>query len=368
MMIKLSSSFAEIQNLSSDLKECNYGLLLSEQLLEIRQCLDSIEIYKHNQDNRYSIAANNLTKLKNLTDNNEDIRQLRIYESIMSEFQRLHNNFSTELSRLWHEKVCWMNEAESLNKDSIIILHIYCDIDDLTDILQAFNNLDRLTPYIEVFSSKLFQHFINPIIHYKCAVESTDENFSIDILDKKQLPQFEDVFQNLQLLFKFLNQHFYITLENGEHIMSKLSIPLLEKFASTLTNDCISKIIPTSTSELEAFEIFVKEIEGFQKYLLEIKFINEEQKFLSKYTNNIDKLYIDKKCEKLLESARTIMKKDLHDSFKYQTPEIENILDVTQDNIGNNRKLSKNTFHFPECQIRYSIQKELIEEYFMNLP
>ena len=47
------------------------------------------------------------------------------------------------------------------------------------------------------------------------------------------------------------------------------------------------------------------------------------------------------------------MKKDLHDSFKYQTPEIENILDVTQDNIGNNRKLSKNTFHFPECQIRY---------------
>ena len=58
----------------------------------------------------------------------------------------------------------------------------------------------------------------------------------------------------------------------------KISGPpiLFEKFTSTLSNDCISETIPTSTSELEAFEIFFKEIEGFQKYLLEIKFINEE--------------------------------------------------------------------------------------------
>lgn len=50
-------------------------------------------------------------------------------------------------------------------------------------------------------------------------------------------------------------------------------------------------------------------------------FIPPEELFLSQYISNVDHLYIDKKCQGLLTTAREMMKKDLHDSFKYE-PEV----------------------------------------------
>lgn len=48
------------------------------------------------------------------------------------------------------------------------------------------------------------------------------------------------------------------------------------------------------------------------------EFLPENQLFLSEYTNNIDKLFIDKVCQDLLVKARNIMKKNLHDSIQYE--------------------------------------------------
>lgn len=47
-------------------------------------------------------------------------------------------------------------------------------------------------------------------------------------------------------------------------------------------------------------------------------FLSKDQLFLSEYTSNIDKLFIDRICQDLLVKARNIMKKDLHDSIRYE--------------------------------------------------
>lgn len=53
------------------------------------------------------------------------------------------------------------------------------------------------------------------------------------------------------------------------------------------------------------------------------EFLSKNQLFLSEYTNNIDKLFIDRICQDLLVKVRNIIKKDLHDSVRYE-PQVVN--------------------------------------------
>ncbi|XP_001605971.1 centromere/kinetochore protein zw10 homolog [Nasonia vitripennis] len=364
MKVKLLSSSEELQTLSQELKEYNYSLFLSNQLLEIHKAFESIESYKSNKVKQYTSAAITLVQLHQLViENDSDIRQLNIYESIKHEYQSMYDSFISEVTALWQEKVFWSDEKESKNTVS---LHINGDSDELTDITNALHHVNRLTRCIETLSSKLLLNFIDPLVHCECSVECTDKSFSLQVVNTKKIPEYKAVFENLKLFYKFLHQHFNIHIEN-EFFLEKLSSPLLEEFSRILTVGCISKIIPTSTAELETFANIVLEIQQFQDYLVEIKFITEEQKFLSKYTNNIDNLYIDKKCEKLLEVARSIMKKDLHDSFRYKPERLELIFEEN-DNIIIDPKLSRHTFFLPECQISKSTEeilclvKDILEE------
>lgn len=336
-----------------ELKEYNYSLQLSSQLLEIHKCFESIEKYKDVEDQRCTTAAITLIKLHRLViEKSSDIQQLYIYNTIKDEYHRMYDSFIEELTTLWQEKVYWNNELERCTH-----LNVKCELSELMDIVQALRHMNRLTKCIDTFSSKLLQHFINPIIHSECLVESTNTTIFVEILNKKRAPSYKSVIDNLKLLFQYLHKHFDFLIKDEEHFLTRLSNSMFKEFSHNLTNDCISKIIPTSTEELETFQCIVSEIEEFQKYLVEIHFIEENEQFLSKYTGNIDDLFIDKKCEKLLEVARIIMKKDLHDSFRYKPENLPTFTNLERDFESDNkiidRKLSKHTFQLPECQIRY---------------
>ena len=325
--------------------------------MEVHRCFEAIENYKASNDVQYTTIAVTLVKLHSLViEKSADIQELNIYDSLKEEYYRLYDNFIGEVTSLWHENIFW-NDGKEFEKPNFVSLVIQCDCDQLTDIINALHSINRITRSTEALCAKLLQHFINPIIHCDCDVQSTDKTFSVEVLDKKRVPTYKTVLNHLHKFFEFLHKHFDIVIQKEECYLTRLSISSFEEFSYVLTNDCISKIIPTSTSELETFKSIISEIQEFQNYLVEIKFISEEQKFLSKYTNNIDQLYIDKKCEKLLEIARTIMKKDLHDSFRYKSDDIEEFPDNEKISgecgIVINRKLSKNTFLLPECQIRY---------------
>jgi centromere/kinetochore protein ZW10 len=254
---------------------------------------------------------------------------------------------------LWQEKIYWKEECETVNSKSVSLC-IQCNSNELVDIIEALHLVNKVSKCIQSFSTKFLQYFIKPIILNNCIIENTDKTFLVKVLNDKELPQYKTILDNLKSVFKFLHDQFDIIIQNEECFLSRLSASLLDDFLHILTHNCISKIVPASTSELQTFKFTVAEIEEFQNYLIKIKFISEDQKFLSTYTTDIDKLYIDKKCEKLLEVARTIIKKELHDSIRYEPDDLKvfNDNDQMTDDIMIDRKLSKFTFYLPACQIR----------------
>ncbi|KAJ8668976.1 hypothetical protein QAD02_000235 [Eretmocerus hayati] len=362
--VKLITSTEELNNLSLQLKEFNYSLQISSHLLEIHKSFEALKNLRESEAKHYRDTALILVKLNSLVmEDNSDISMLLIYEAIKEEYQKNHHQFVEELIKIWKDRIIFANGKDT-SKRKFAHLRISLDQSELLELVSALNHMKKLSRLVESLSKNLLEHFVNPIIHYDCAVQETNELFSIEVANTKQTPSHEVVLHNLHSLFAFLSRHFNVLLKNDYYLIQKLSELLLPEFSDILSKDCISKIIPSSTSEMKTFESTIAEIEEFQNFLIKINFISEEQKFLSPYTNNIDQLYIDKKCERYFEMARSIMKKDLHDSFKFKPEDSKQLIHgedtVAEYIIDVDKKLDKHMFTLPECQISKSAQEVLL--------
>jgi len=158
-----------------------------------------------------------------------------------------------------------MKESKIVN--SIIIKNKY---DDIQELMQGLDIMDHLENELEVFSTKLMDYIIKPIIYDHCSVYVVKERvFTVEILEKKKMPCYKGVLYNLNLLFKFLHQHLNLIIDN-ESFLRRLQPHLLEKLSHPLITDCLSHTIPTSNADLKNFEPVVETINEFQNYLVVI--------------------------------------------------------------------------------------------------
>ncbi|XP_012276555.1 centromere/kinetochore protein zw10 homolog [Orussus abietinus] len=358
--IHLYGSTRELKKLSNALKESDINLKLTRELLELNEYFRSIEQYKENK--RYIDVAETLKKMLTLLNDSEsDLQHLDIYSSLKNNYSRLYGIFKADTSFLLQEYICF-KEKEEEDKGTVASLHFDSNVTQVSELIQALYYVDLLVTYLQKFSIKLMKHLIQPIIRYKCDVRVIDEKtFIVQTLNKSEKPVYKSVLYNLTLLFKFLNQHINVVLDDKNTFISRLHAFMFQEFSEILIQDCISNTIPSSSIELESFAEVVQDIEEFQDCLIQIGFISNDERFLTKYTINIDKLYVDKRCQDLLAKARTIMKKDLHDSIKYELQMPSKISENhLEDDSELYQKLSSATFHSPVYHISKSA-KELLD-------
>ncbi|XP_016921068.1 centromere/kinetochore protein zw10 homolog isoform X1 [Apis cerana] len=358
--IELSGSTKELKTLSQALKESNIMLQLSNQLLNLHECIKSIKNYQ--EEKLYVKVAKTLCHMQTTLYNSQtDLRDLDIYTAIEEEYLNLYTSFLSDTSLLLHERICWIGIDDQNAK--AVTLSIKNEFDDIQDLIQSLHYIDNLSNYLHKFSMTLMDYIINPIINDDCSVYVIDEKvFTVEIFKKKKSPGYKSVLYNLELLFKFLHQHFQFTIYDDETFLKEIQPHLLEQLSTSLKNDCISRITPTSSADLKNFTPIIQAINDFQYFLVKIGFITNDQLFLSEYTKDIDKLFIKKICQDLLAKARNIMKKDLHDSIIYEPQEpLEFLEDIDDYNeIKVNKKINDNTFQLPKCQISKNA-KEILD-------
>ncbi|KAK9303924.1 hypothetical protein QLX08_004517 [Tetragonisca angustula] len=357
--IELSGSTKELKTLSQALKESNVMLQLSNQLLTLHECIKSVKNYQEGK--RYVNAAETLCHMQAILYNSQtDLRDLDIYMAIEEEYLNLYTSFLSETSSLLHERICWTGIDEEDAK--AVTLTVKNEMDDTQDLIQSLYCIDNLSSYLHSFSTTLMDHIIGPIINDDCSVYVVNEKiFTVEVLNKRKPHGYKSVLHNLELLFKFLHQHFQFTVHDDETFLKEIQPHLLERLSTSLKNDCISRITPTSSVDLKNFTPIVQAINDFQYFLVKIGFITSDQLFLSEYTMNIDKLFIKKICQDLLAKARTIMKKDLHDCIVYEPQEPLEFQEDTYDfnELKADKKLSENSFQLPKCQISTSAKETL---------
>ncbi|XP_033336792.1 zeste-white 10 kinetochore protein [Megalopta genalis] len=357
--IELSGSTKELKTLSQALKESNMMLQLSNQLLTLHKCIKSIKNYE--EEKSYINAAKKLCEMQTILYNSQsDLRDLDIFTAIEEEYLSLYTSFLPNTSSLLHERICWTGIED---KDSnIITLSVKDELNDMQQLIQGLHCIDNLSSHLHKFATTLMDHVINPIINDDCSVYVTNTKiFTIKILDKKKSPSYKSVLYNLELLFKFLYQHFNIITHDKETFLNEIKPHLLDRLSASLTTNCISRIVPTSSADLKNFTPIVQTIFDFQNFLVDIGFLTPEELFLSEYTKNIDKLFIERICQDLLAKARNIMKKDLHDCITYEPQEPLEFSGEAYDynDMKIDLKLNDKTFQLPKCQISKSAKETL---------
>ncbi|XP_053979432.1 centromere/kinetochore protein zw10 homolog [Hylaeus volcanicus] len=354
--IELSGSTKELKTLSQALKESNMMLQLSNQLLTLHECIKSIKNYQ--DEKRYGDVAKTLGRMQTiLYSPQNDLHDLDIYTALEGEYINLYTSFLSNASLLLNERIHWTGIEDQNSK--IVTLSVKDDFDDMHDLIQGLHYIDNLSSHLHEFATILMNYVIAPIINDECSVYVVNEKvFTVEIMNRKKSPSYKSVFYNLELLFKFLHQHFNLAIYDNETFLKQIQPHLLDRLSAMLMADCISHIAPTSSTDLKNFAPIVKEIDDFQYFLVEIGFITNNQLFLSEYTKNIDKLFIERICQDLLAKARSIMKKDLHDCIMYEPQEV---LEFTEDSYNSEikvgSKLSDNTFQLPRCQISKSAKE-----------
>ncbi|XP_047364969.1 centromere/kinetochore protein zw10 homolog [Vespa velutina] len=359
--VELSGSIKELKNLSQALKESNLCLHLSNQLLSLDECIKLIKQYQEEQ--RYVDTAKSLCTMQNLLDNPEsDLQDLDIYNAIKEEYKNLHDSFLSHASLLWDERICWTG-LENNKNETVVTLHIRDKLENIEDLIRGLHYVNKLSDHLDQFSETIMSHIIQPIINEHCSVFVSKENiFTIEYIDRKEIPVYKSVLHNLKLLFRYLHEHFNVIIDDNQTLLMKMQPHMLEQLAESLTMNCIARTIPSSSTELKNFEPVVEETNDFQSYLIEIGFITEENLFLKEYTDNIDKLFIDKICQDLMVKARNIIKKDLHDSIKHipETPLKFPNDELESEGVSIHRYLNESSFQLPSCQISKNA-KEILD-------
>lgn len=208
--------------------------------------------------------------MRSLLDNPHSLlHDLEIYTVIKDEYCNLFRSCLMEASNLLHDRICWSNdEKEGQTVTSIAVKTEYNDVQEL---MQGLYIMDHLENELEIFSTKLMDYIIKPIIYDHCSVYVIKERvFTVEILEKKKIPYYKGVLYNLKLLFKFLHQHLNLIVADNKTFLRKLQLHLLEQLSQPLITDCISHTIPTSNADLKNFEPVVETINEFQNYLVEI--------------------------------------------------------------------------------------------------
>ncbi|KAK0089817.1 hypothetical protein PV325_005124 [Microctonus aethiopoides] len=356
--VELSGSTKELKNLSEALKESNMSLVLSQQLLELNESLSLVQKYR--EKCHYIDAAKMLKKIAVLLSKpNGDLQLLNIYEPIKDCYHIAHGSLLKIIYELWDQHVQWkMIDDGRKNTTSLTIEE---EMKEVQDLIISLYHLDDLASCMQIFSNKLFKSVVSPIIRSDCSVYVEEQKvFNVITENNKRTDTYKIVLHNLQMLFQFLHQHFNVDIEDKTFIY-ELNEYLWKSLSDELLENCVSEIIPRSSIELQNFKSIESDIQQFENYLLEIGFIRESEGIFTNYVKNVDKLYVDKLSLNLLMQASELMKKDLNDSFKYES---ENNIKDFQDDCWHldpkiEQKLNKNSFKLPSCQISKSAREIL---------
>jgi centromere/kinetochore protein ZW10 len=139
-----------------------------------------------------------------------------------------------------------------------------------------------------------------------------------------------------------------------------------------IVSECLSASLPSSRSELSAYSSSVIVcVENLNQRLVEIGFVAVDDRTVPDYIGGIEMLFANKRCQEILETARTLMLSDIHNIVQVSEDKQALTLNLPPVDSGVTRASKKSkppvdsicevkldpVFSFPPCHISVATQK-----------
>ncbi len=277
-------------------------------------------------DGKYLLCARKLEALNSVVcDTSIDLsscdeERAKAFEALKVELTMLLEKLHLELGRQWD--AAFKITEETTNSTTrgaagrkLVTLQLGMSREELKHLTEAMHSTELLEFRVNRFALRLLNLVLKPVVrHHVVVSEDLDKHaVKIEWQDNQKLrPQSEDVFDSLAKVFKLLIQD----LDN--ELLSQIGSRCYESFSQTLVDECLRHAVPSTKEELPLFEPVARSTEAFVRQLIQHGFAPEEVDTnpcpIISFVRDIDDTFAEKRVASILETARAIMKEDLHNA------------------------------------------------------
>ncbi|CAH2989109.1 unnamed protein product [Chilo suppressalis] len=374
-MAEILKSIESHDTLSKELESVNFALNIVYDVVQCGKYVKEFDDGREAQSFTRAVEAV-YDLLQYIEMPAEGFKQLDMYNNTRHTAQLILDSLLSDLYTEWDRLIS--TSVKPGPKKTIITITL--NIEDsliVIDVLNALEKSKKLTEKVKDFSQFLLKDVLVPIINNDSVVfAETDELMTITVNNKSEnKPSYIAVISNLRLLFHYLSNKLNIEYNKENSIMKMIGKQICVEFSDILVKDCLLDTIPNNINELQSYGKITSEIEDFQHFLAIVKFFPDDKISILKYVNNIDILFASKSSQYFLETARSIMLKDLSVTMSIG---VENIPEVnpgtSSSSVGEteeealkilDKTIPKSLFYFPRCMISKTAQELLDLVYVM---
>lgn len=260
--------------------------------------------------------------------------------NIISRAENQHSIYSANLSVEWEDIFRW-SEKKGLYHLTYSLSVQQNDPIMMQNVLNALYATERLNLELGKFSHFFVEKLLNNVIKHNCDIFTEDIiapnhtivfNIKIDLEDPSQ-PNSQTVFNNLIAVFDFLHSTLGARFDGENSFIGVFADSIRGKFFNKIIQDCIRNNLPSCDSSYQTYKNLVIELDSFNKFLIEMKFVKSEESPLNKFVEDTECVLYNTKCDKLLSEVRNL----LSESLSYGTitvgsrgvSENDSLIDVT---------------------------------------
>ncbi|CAG9571638.1 unnamed protein product [Danaus chrysippus] len=287
---------------------------------------------------------------------------LKALSSLNAQAENQMSLYTAQLSIEWEDIFSW-SEKKGMNFLTYSLSVQQNDPSLIQKILKSLYVTDRIHAELSLFSHFFIDQLLHNVIRHNCEIFTEDHigalvfNIKIDLNDKNK-PNFQTIFNNLTAIFEFLQSTLGSQFEADKTFIEVFSDSTSDRFFNKIIEDCIRNNLPSCDSSYENYKNIVTELDSFNKFLIDLKFVTTNNSPLYKYINDTECVLYNKKCDKLLCDIRNLLSESL--SFGTlvvgSAVEMENdsILDITQKEVV---YTLSNPLFLPRCVISQNVKK-----------
>lgn len=317
---QISTCKANLKNEGEKLSEIKYEMQYISELLNITNTI--VETNNLKQELKYNEAILKLLKVSEFIKSVPQDECLYVMEVLQSNIKENMHLIMYQVGNKFKDNITYT--SNNIDNKTVTNVKIKRKNSEMNEVCMAlFSNNNHNILLLNKFTDFLFENVFTPVIQKNCNVNLNDdiEAYTLTlVVVNNDRNSYEQVFSNILKVAEYLKLGLTYSLSKELSIINYISNRITEKLAHLLIKECLEYTIPSTPQGLSQYESVKQRIENFEKRLIEYEIFKKDMMPLLEYANNIDILFINKKCKDYVETAVKIMKKDLHEYVEVGEP------------------------------------------------
>lgn len=304
----------------SELTELSITLRTSNKILKIDKLFQELNDAK-NKDEFIHITTI-LDEIKSLINDpvDEIFRKLDCFENIKI---RLHVERKIILNNLKDrfDELVQFNEKQFVKTKSVTLKITKDELklhETVIALIESKYNPRQMCTF-------LMENVFEPIITQPVSIQFDETRTDYVILtlsySNQPLMMADDLRPNYKIVFKTIETvmhclgYMNIEINDNQCVLGIFGDHIKEQFFDLLKTKCLPHSLPTTMDEMNE-STMINDIIQFNDFLCTMLFLNETDVELKEFSQNIDVLFKNNFCLKIMDSAVEIMHKELHNDMK----------------------------------------------------